>query len=1351
MDQALDTINKVFNDQKESQKIKLQFFQNHILDPNEYRDISITFKTTPDQFNFLINPDIDIQEMDKESALKALSGDLEITKPIGLKDLSKCKLNLDIISQDQHNMTTEINISQAKKMIKAQDDPKIRFAIKFYEMNKTSDEIKDKILKKGKLNLELFGDDDQKIQQRIKEFIPEKTLANFIISARTDQLLKFIEKLPNKSIEVLSNKDNIDYCHLYQPEFLSEKILSHKQKTLIIKVIQMWPSEMLKLLESCDDKETRFGIEVLNINPFEIFKGKISIENTEFDVKFHSLGHLDSMELVKILRKNNIEFQLLFNKILSETGGEIIKASCLETESVEIYKVKTLSEMFLESQRPEIELSEFSSRGIEYTLDIGEKKFIPWRSIAGVAILATLQIVAGCILVSTGLLSSVGIGLITEGAADVFTAYRAYSTRQFTWSDYLQQKAVSLVVSAVCMGWEKLQKTMKNASKVVAGVAEEAVEQGISQGFTKARAAASQALQGTSKTLQSLAKKQVMVALAENGARTVLNNTASTLAKFGMEQAKPWISNHIQEKVEITFYQPQLSDLLTNMKGIEKTMKTNILQSNVQKIVQSTLNSSLFTKVWDSVILQVLKGVLSEKNESTFSLIFRVIGTLKGLHSITLMINDVHEDLVFKLTRLFFDRFRYRSIFQQCLGLSEDDAVYVSNILVEKKIIIIRSKESSKLEFYCEVLNLLAFGEKSEDFENPLCLIDEIEFGTRNIHRTNIIQLLKHLIKETRNIKVSEQLNEITKSVSDSITSQIIHIVESQLISPWSSFAVGKFVQYASKRIQHKYFVDKNQNTQKANEDEELYQKLKKMKEEGQQLNKQEQQFLKNYDPYTTISSQITSNSSEYCKVHEQLILITESQKEDKIKSGKASEKVRLYAEGVKNSEPAGRSEIALMAKKNNINCEIKSSDYILTDDDIKTGRIIIIFIKGEKDETGKDNVGHFKIHPSCAKHMDLSNMGEFNKNDCAYFIFSGLTGKSIKTLRNETAETILSNPKRFERVLEAQDYIRENHPSEANTLLFKGGNMFIEASAVIGGTLLGLTPFGWAAAVIAGAALLTLVDLAGQRTTFSGETVTQRVKEEEKEGKVKLDEGFQLKKNLEYIVACSQNHDSKTDDGGDLEPKYISLYFIESKKEQGYLMKEAGKEMMENGKTLEEQRNGADLTHCGNRVLIRASREKCKVEMINSFIAILKNDHKEAALRVVNATIELEKVGKVSSSSTSLPSSIGPSQEIEFMKRENQNFDEKYKSNLETVKEHIENPAKFLNNDPLDNFIEDAKTILDKEKGIERLQLEKANDIVTSILIKPKHYKQEIRACQKEVIDSAWKLPSETPYVYND
>ena len=54
---------------------------------------------------------------------------------------------------------------------------------------------------------------------------------------------------------------------------------------------------------------------------------------------------------------------------------------------------------------------------------------MPWRSIAIVGLLSAIQVAAGVALVCTGFGSTVGMGLITEGVADLFTAGRAYFTR----------------------------------------------------------------------------------------------------------------------------------------------------------------------------------------------------------------------------------------------------------------------------------------------------------------------------------------------------------------------------------------------------------------------------------------------------------------------------------------------------------------------------------------------------------------------------------------------------------------------------------------------------------------------------------------------------------------------------------------------------------------------------------------------------------------------------------------------------------------------------------------------------------------------------------------------------------
>ena len=145
----------------------------------------------------------------------------------------------------------------------------------------------------------------------------------------------------------------------------------------------------------------------------------------------------------------------------------IIKKAELDQENIEISKVKTLNELFMEEAKPTLELSEFAARGIEYLLEINEKRFVPWCSIYWVGFLATIQVTAGLALMMTGFGVNLGMGLFTEGLVDISTAWRAYSIRQFTWSDYIKQKAVSLVISATFMGWNKIKEVGKRVKNVV--------------------------------------------------------------------------------------------------------------------------------------------------------------------------------------------------------------------------------------------------------------------------------------------------------------------------------------------------------------------------------------------------------------------------------------------------------------------------------------------------------------------------------------------------------------------------------------------------------------------------------------------------------------------------------------------------------------------------------------------------------------------------------------------------------------------------------------------------------------------------------------------------------------------
>ncbi|CAF4991330.1 unnamed protein product [Rotaria sp. Silwood1] len=127
--------------------------------------------------------------------------------------------------------------------------------------------------------------------------------------------------------------------------------------------------------------------------------------------------------------------------------------------------------------RPNVELAEFSGRGIEYLIEINEKKLISWTSIAIICALASVQMAVGGLLIASGFGATLGMSLVTEGGADLFIAYRVYSTRQFSWSDFAKQKAVSLIISIASIGLSPLKDAAKGAQNLVVGVGEEVLEQ----------------------------------------------------------------------------------------------------------------------------------------------------------------------------------------------------------------------------------------------------------------------------------------------------------------------------------------------------------------------------------------------------------------------------------------------------------------------------------------------------------------------------------------------------------------------------------------------------------------------------------------------------------------------------------------------------------------------------------------------------------------------------------------------------------------------------------------------------------------------------------------------------------
>ncbi|CAF3904440.1 unnamed protein product, partial [Rotaria sp. Silwood1] len=127
----------------------------------------------------------------------------------------------------------------------------------------------------------------------------------------------------------------------------------------------------------------------------------------------------------------------------------------------------------------------------------------------------------------------------------------------------------------------------------------------------------------------------------------------------------------------------------------------------------------------------------------------------------------------------------------------------------------------------------------------------------------------------------------IIKSVADKITEQLIQVLESQMIQPWSTLAVSHVTSNLSAKIQHHYLVDKDQNSDSQNEDQEKYDELKNKTN----LTEEEKTFMKNYGKYRTFAEQINYNSRDYCIAYTQCEVAYYAKTSSTVQNGKEVDK----------------------------------------------------------------------------------------------------------------------------------------------------------------------------------------------------------------------------------------------------------------------------------------------------------------------------------------------------------------------------------------------------------------------------------------------------------------------------
>ena len=626
---------------------------------------------------------------------------------------------------------------------------------------------------------------------------------------------------------------------------------------------------------------------------------------------------------------------------------------------------------------------------------------------------------------ATGFGNSVGMGLIAEGLSDLFMAYRGYATRQLNWQDYCKQKAISLIISAVSAGYSKIKDAANGLSTLASEVTKEGLEQVGSQIVSNSKTVAKEMLK-TGKNLKSLTFKYVGVKTGEAVAREALNNGVSYLCNLSFDQIKPQISEHIQYKVKSMFCRDNLNTLLRKMFALDKLSNSQSLQGTVNKIIAETINpeSSYLRKQWDSIGVPLLKGILSDEKYfgSAFSMALRIIGTLNGLYEIQAILEKVYEELVKKLKHIDENTLTITMVLTKSLdGISKDTARNISSEL--RRFNIINESNSLNVE-----LNSSNF-----EWKNKLS-----SFKNESKENESVFVFLSDFYEKYIEIELDE-FGEMIRSISNQITDQIVRIIESQLITPWSTLAVSSVTDAFSKRIQHHFIVNKEENSDSHNEDQKKYDELKKKKESQQKLSEDEKNFMKSYGEYRTIGEQVNYNAKDYSLAYTQCEAAYYAQKEKTSKN--VSKEIKALADEVRDNKPADLAEMFVAANKNGIKIKVvNSKNYQKTDEDIEDGVEIVYVEPGVSCGSNEVPVGHAYYMDANGSFVDVIT----KPNDCFYGVLSKIlenkgVDKTIENLRNETANAIEKNAN-YAKVLDARKWIYERYPTSANNLLFSAG-----------------------------------------------------------------------------------------------------------------------------------------------------------------------------------------------------------------------------------------------------------------------------------------------------------------------
>ncbi|UJR34812.1 hypothetical protein I4U23_027593 [Adineta vaga] len=240
------------------------------------------------------------------------------------------------------------------------------------------------------------------------------------------------------------------------------------------------------------------------------------------------------------------------------------------------------------------EIEEYRNNGFFGSFKIKGLKPIDWSAVIIVASLGIVQIVAGAALAvyTAGIGSAIGTALIAEGVSDlIIIVQRGIINRDFDWKSYGIQKAISLTVAIVCVGFGAMLDVAKT---VLAGVS-----------------SIGTVMTTTVKTGWILAAKAIAAGLAKGIAKELITQ----LVDHGVSKSlMPIIQDEVMKRVE----KPIQNALLINhqvkkMLQLDEKNRNNYYERLIRQKAMKLFHSTEQQSALKTITIGIVKGIATQK------------------------------------------------------------------------------------------------------------------------------------------------------------------------------------------------------------------------------------------------------------------------------------------------------------------------------------------------------------------------------------------------------------------------------------------------------------------------------------------------------------------------------------------------------------------------------------------------------------------------------------------------------------------------------------------------------------------------------------------------------------------